>query len=923
MFTPNELKRRALDFSRDHESDADEKSQAQTFWRDFFAIFGLTPQRIGVFEARAKTLRDTVGFIDFFWPGTLLIEHKSRGKDLEAALQQALDYCRPESLKEIELPRFIIVCDFARFSIVELATGDRSDFLLEDLHANLHLFNFVLGYEQRKYKDEDPVNIAAAELMGALHDELRRVGYEGHPLELFLVRLMFCFFADDTGIFQKDQFSDYIEARTREDGSDLGPCIAQVFRILDTEPEKRLKNISEDLSAFPHVNGELFKEAEDAASFDSASRDILLHCARFNWGSVSPAIFGSLFQSVMESGERRALGAHYTSEKNILKTIHGLFLDEFMAEFDAAKAKRSERALRALLDRIAGIRLLDPACGCGNFLILAYRELRRLEIQIHAEIRALSGDETLKLDVDLARGITIDHISGIEISEFPAQIARVALWIMDHLMNVELAAALGVYRPSIPLVVSPKIVQGNALRMDWKEVVGSEKLAYILGNPPFVGKKEQTELQKADMAAVYEGYLDGFGVLDYVTAWYIKAANLIQSTEIKVSFVSTNSITQGEQVGLLWNYLFSRGIKIHFAHRTFKWSNEAKGNAAVHVVIIGFGAFDVAEKSIYEYETVVSDNPQCIHVKNINPYLVGGSDMAVTTRSSPICEAPNISYGSMANDGGFFILETDERDALIADEPGAEEYIRQFTGGDEFINGTKRWCIWMVDADPTKLRKLPLLQKRIAAVREYRLKSKREATRRLANTPALFGEIRQPGATYILIPKVSSENRRYIPIGFYPSEIIASGSCLVISTASMFHFGILESDMHMSWMRQVCGRMKSDYQYSNGIVYNNYPWPVSPEEERIAAVASAAQAVLDARAQFSGSSLADLYALSMPSALAKAHKALDSAVDKCYRKAPFRSELERVEYLFSLYEHYCSGLTAGTAAAPTRGRRRG
>ena len=506
MFTPAELKRRAIDFSREHANDSDERSQAQTFWYEFFGIFGLTPRRIGAFEARAKTLRGNVGFIDFFWAGTLLVEHKSRNENLEGALKQALDYCTSGGLKENELPRFIIVCDFARFILVELATGERAEFALQELHANLHRFNFILGYEQRKYKDEDPVNIKAAELMGTLHDELRRVGYAGHPLELFLVRLMFCFFADDTGIFQKDQFGDYIEERSREDGSDLGQCIAEVFRVLETEPDKRLKNLPEDLAAFPYVNGELFKEIEEPPYFDPDSRAILLHCAHFNWSSVSPAIFGSLFQSVMEAEERRAIGAHYTSEKNILKTIHGLFLDELLAAFEAAKVKRNERALRSLLERIAAIRLLDPACGCGNFLILAYRELRRLEIRVLAETRVLSGDKDRSLDVVLFdRGIGVDHLYGIELSEFPAQIARVAIWIMDHLMNVELSLALGDYRPSIPLKTSPKIVQANALRTDWQDIVKPEELSYILGNPPFVGKQHRSNVHSACAKSTFHG----------------------------------------------------------------------------------------------------------------------------------------------------------------------------------------------------------------------------------------------------------------------------------------------------------------------------------------------------------------------------------------------------------------------------------
>jgi len=675
MLSPSEIRKNAIFFEREHAEDHDEKSQSQTFWRDFFVIFGLSPQRIGVFEARAKTLKGTVGFIDFFWPGTLLVEHKSRDKDLEVALKQALDYCTTGGLKDTELPRYIIVCDFARFILMELATGERTEFPLATLHDNLHRFNFILGYEQKTYKDEDPVNIVAAELMGALHDELRRVGYEGHPLELFLVRLMFCFFADDTGIFQKDQFGDWLETRTREDGSDLGQSIAEVFRTLNTSPEKRQKNLPEELAAFPYVNGELFGETIEVPYFDAASRAILLHAARFNWGSVSPAIFGSLFQSVMETKERRTLGAHYTSEKNILKTIHGLFLDELHADFESARTKRGERALKGLLERITGIRLLDPACGCGNFLILAYRELRRLEIEIHKELRRLSGDIGRSLDLGLERGITIDHIYGIEISEFPSQIARVALWIMDHLMNVELATALGDYRPSIPLVTSPKIIQGNALRLDWKEVVKPEVLSYILGNPPFVGKQHRDAEQVADMDAVFAGVDSSYGILDYVTAWYLKAARFIQGTAAKVAFVSTNSITQGEQVPALWSPLYNLHVHIDFAHRTFKWSNEAKGNAAVFCVIIGFSNSASIGKRLFDYVDV-SGVPTTRSVKGISPYLTSGDEIYVTSRTTSLCPCPPIAFGNMPNDDGNLLLTDDEKIKYLEDDPSVELLIR-------------------------------------------------------------------------------------------------------------------------------------------------------------------------------------------------------------------------------------------------------
>ena len=936
MLSPSEIKKRAIEFAREHESDADEKSQAQNFWRDFFAVWGLSPQRIGVFESRARTLKGTVGFIDFFWPGTLLVEHKSRGKDLDAALKQALDYCSSGGLKDAELPRYIVVSDFARIRIVELgATDGVAEFPLEALHENLHRFNFILGYEQRTYKDEDPVNIAAAERMGALHDDLKRNGYEGHELELFLVRLMFLFFADDTGIFPKDQFSFLMEHRTREDGGDLGSTLEQVFQVLNTPPEKRMRNLDPDMGLLPYVNGGLFSEHLPAPSFDAPMRQVFLHCCLFDWSRVSPAIFGSLFQSVMDAKERRNLGAHYTSEKNILKTIHGLFLDELRAEF--AKAAGNAPKLRALLAKVAALTFLDPACGCGNFLILSYRELRLLEMDIHKEIQRIEKHKYL--DLSMYRGIDVDAMFGIEIEEFPAQIARTALWIMDHLMNVRLSEEFGEYIVRLPLTSTPRIVQGNALRLDWKEVVAPEKLSYILGNPPFIGKQYRTEEQNEGMEIVFSHRLDSYGVLDFVTAWYALASEFIQGTKIRCAFVSTNSITQGEQAGTLWPYLFSRGVSIDFAHRTFRWTNEASGAAAVFCVIVGFSLKGIGPRPtvIHDYSDPDAE-PMPIKAANITPYLTAGADLVVSTRTKQLSpDAPSISFGNMPNDGGHLLFAAGEKEEFIAREPGAAKYIKRFVGSEEFINKIDRHCLWLPDADPSDLKRLPLVLERIEAVRRTRSESKREATKKLAAVPSLFGEIRQKPGKSLVIPSVSSERRPYIPMGFVDyAETIVSNLCLFIPDATLFHFGILESTMHMAWMRQVCGRLKSDYRYSNNLVYNNFPWPEMPGSggeapgEGVAEAAAAgargrlppspqflkvesyAQAVLDARAKFPDSSLADLYdPLTMPAALAKAHRDLDAAVDKCYRKEPFRSELERVEFLFGLYERYTAALTAG------------
>jgi hypothetical protein len=631
----------------------------------------------------------------------------------------------------------------------------------------------------------------------------------------------------------------------------------------------------------------------------------------------------------MDEKARRNLGAHYTSEKNILKLIKPLFLDELWQEFETAKGDR--RRLQKLHERLSKLRFLDPACGCGNFLIIAYRELRLLEMEIVQQ--QLKGQTVT--DISTYFTIDVDRFYGIEYEEFPAQIAQVAMWLIDHQMNMKASETFGEYYVRLPLRKSATIVHANALRIDWQTLIEpmpwekeEPKFDYIMGNPPFVGKTWQNPKQKEDMDNVFGG-VNGAGVLDYVTAWYIKAAQYMKEHSpchaelvsasapcTKAAFVSTNSISQGEQVGLLWNVLFNNyKIKIHFAHRTFKWTNEAKGNAAVHVVIIGFGNFDVTDKKIFEYENI-NGEPQQIKVQNINPYLVVGKDLFIPNRKSPIGSVPEINYGSMPIDEGHLIISNEDFEKLKFDEFEALKFIRPYTGGEEFINLKKRWCIWLDGVDPSDYRKIRFISTRIALTKKFREESKREATNKLAAFPSLFGEIRQPISNYIIIPKVSSENRRYIPIGILNPEIIASGSVLVIPNANIYSFGVLTSLMHMIWMKYTCGRMKSDYQYSASIVYNNFPWPEAPTEKQTKAVEDAAQAVLNARAQFQnppsggrGASLADLYdPNTMPPALVKAHQQLDKAVDLCYRPQPFPNETKRIEFLFELYDKYTAGL---------------
>ena len=892
----NEIKDRALKFTKEWEGESRERAEKDTFWNDFFNVFGISRRRLATFEEPVKKLNNKQGFIDLFWKGTLLVEHKSKGKNLDAAFEQATDYFH--GIKENELPKCVLVSDFENFKLYDLDDKKEYEFGIKDFHKNIKLFGFIAGYQKRTFKDEDPVNIKAAELMGKLHDQLEESGYKGHPLEVFLVRLLFCLFADDTGIFEKDTFKEFIEVKTNEDGSDLGAWLAQYFQVLNTPTDKRLKNLDEHLAAFPYVNGKLFEEPLPITSFNSRMRKILLECSSLDWGKISPAIFGSMFQSVMNPEERRNLGAHYTSENNILRLIKPLFLDELQVEFQ--KVKGNKNKLKDFHQKLGSLKFLDPACGCGNFLIITYRELRLLELEVLKEL--YGGQQVFGIDQIML--VDVDQFFGIEYDEFPARIAEVALWLMDHQMNLRISEAFGMYYARLPLKKSATIVYGNALRTEWTEIVPKAELSYILGNPPFYGKQYQSKEQKKDMALVFNG-VKGAGVLDYVTAWYLKASKLIKDTKIKVGFVSTNSIAQGEQTGILWNELFNNyGIKVHFAHRTFNWSSEARGKAAVHVVIIGFANFDTKKKSIWSYDDI-NDEAHHIFVRNINGYLINGSDIALSKRRTPFCDVPAMDYGSMPNDGGNLVFDSSVKKEIIEKDKRAAQFIKKFVMGEELINDIDRWALWIEEGDLKSIRGIKPIIEILEAVKLKRSSSKRAATNKLAAVPWRFGEVRQPNVDYIALPRVSSMRREYIPITILGREIIAGDKVYTISSPSRYIFGLLTSSMHMSWMRYTAGRMKSDYSYTNQVTYNNYPWPKEPSEKNKKVVETKAQKVLDVRADFPESSLADLYdPLTMPPKLVKAHQELDKAVDLCYRPQAFTNETARIEFLFDLYNEY-------------------
>ena len=946
----NEIKDRALKFSKEWADTSNEEADAKPFLVEFFNVFGISSKRVSTFEHRVKKLDDKDGYIDLLWKGTILIEMKSRGKNLDKAYQQAKEYTH--GLKQHELPKYILISDFENFRLYDLEEDKTVEFKLSDLINNVQHFGYILGYQKKVYKEQDPANIKAAELMGKLHDRLEEIGYIGHPLEVYLVRILFLLFAEDTTIFNKQQFQEYLEQRTIEDGSDLAAKLQELFQVLNTPKENRFKNLDEQLNDFPYVNGKLFEELLPMASFDSKMRQALLDCCYIDWSKISPAIFGSMFQSVMNPKERRNLGAHYTSETNILKLIKPLFLDDLWKEFESINDNKNK--LPEFHKKLSALKFLDPACGCGNFLVITYRELRLLELEI---LRALNKSGQGVLDVRDIIWLDVDMMSGIEYEEFPARIAEVAMWLIDHQMNMQISNEFGQYFVRLPLKKSAKIVHGNALKIDWhtfetidasvkklyaeaveiSRVVNEPeenykleihsanvsyqgiktlrkesepKYDYIIGNPPFIGAKIMSQTQRDDVVKQFDN-IQGAGVLDYVTAWYIKAAKYIQGIKTKVAFVSTNSIVQGEQTSILWGQMLNKyGIKIHFAHRTFKWSNEAKGNAAVYCVIVGFANYDTNNKSIFEYEDIKGEAHE-IKAKNINPYLVDAKDLLINKRTTAICKVPKIKFGNQPIDGGWLILDEKERDEALQKEPFIEKYIRRYFGSEEFINGRIRFCLWFTDDNfnPSEIKSSKFLIQRIANVRKFRLESDRKDTQKLAETPRQFAFKSHEESEYIIIPSVSSERRKYIPIGFMSAKEIASNLCLIIPNAKLFHFGVLTSIMHMSWVKSVCGRLKSDYRYSASIVYNNFPFPENPTAKQIKAIEEKAQSVLDARASFPNRSLADLYdPLTMPKELIKIHSELDKAVDLAYRSQSFTSEANRMEFLFGLYEKYTADL---------------
>lgn len=880
-----------------------EKGQSQTFWLTLLSdVLGV--EDVGsfiTFEEQVKL--DHTSFIDGIIPSThVLIEQKSIDKNLKAAIkqsdgsllspfQQAKRYAA--ELPYSQRPRWIVICNFAEFHVYDMERpgGDSEVILLADLEKEYYRLQFLVDTGSEHIKKEMEISLQAGELVGALYDALLKQYKDPssqstlQSLNKLCVRLVFCLYAEDAGIFGgKSMFHDYLRDVPV---SGIRRALVELFKILDQKPESRDKYLADDnpaLAAFPYVNGGLFNDEDiEIPPFTEELKTLLLENASedFNWSDISPTIFGAVFESTLNPETRRSGGMHYTSIENIHKLIDPLFLDGLKAEFAEIKEITVDRTRKAKLEsfqmKLAGLKFLDPACGSGNFLTETYISLRRLE----NETLSLLHRGQIMLDVGDPIQVSIGQFYGIEINDFAVTVAKTALWIAESQMMKETEDVVHMSLDFLPLKSYANITEGNALQVDWASVVPKHELNYIMGNPPFVGYSLQSKAQKNDILSVYvdekgKPYKTA-GKIDYVSGWYFKAAQLMQGTAVRTAFVSTNSITQGEQVAGVWKPLYERfGIHIDFAHRTFRWDSEASIKAHVHCVIVGFSNEpNPAPKRIYTTERYQE-------VENINPYLLDAPNVFIDSRTNSICNVPQMVYGNKPTDGGFLFLSPEERDELLKREPGTEKFIRQIYGATEYINNKARYCLWLVGASPAELRKSPFIMERVEQVRQFRLNSTKAATQRSADTPTLFQEIRHPDSEYIIIPCHSSETRRYIPFGFVSSNILVNNAVQLIPGGSIYHFGILTSNVHMAWTRAVCGRIKSDYRYSKDVVYNNFPWP-TPTDTQKAKIEQTAQAILDARARYPESSLADLYdELTMPPELRKAHQDNDRAVMQAY-----------------------------------------
>lgn len=904
----------------------DEKQEGHEFMRELMQCFGITKRKAISYERRSnRASTGRQGYIDALIPGKALIEMKSAGKDLDKAEEQALDYIH--DLADVETPRLLIISDFRHVRIVDLdsematdGSGDagRTEFRLTQLPDHVDDLKFLAGYGmvQVGSREQEEASIRAARVMADLYEALDGSGYSDHEASIFLIRTLFCLYGDDAGLWERDLFTEFLDTRTREDGSDLGAQLALLYQTLKTPVECRQSTLDELTARFPYVNGGIFEEQLNIPSFSSAMRDELMRACAFDWSGISPAVFGSLFQAVKSPEARRELGEHYTSETNILKTLGPLFLDELRQKF--ADHVHDAKKLTDLRKELGELRIMDPACGCGNFLVVAYRELRSLDTEILVRIRELElarkdNDEFQATMFFDDRGehaeimVQLDHFFGIEIEEWPARIAQTALHLAHHQANREMERLLGQAPSILPLSTSAHITISNALRTDWTQVCPPSPTVRIVGNPPFIGQYMRSEEQTDDLRFVWGDGYDGY--LDYVTAWFIKASQYFQSVPRggRFAFVSTNSIAQGAPVAALFRPLLEGGWRIRFAHQTFAWTSEAPGAAAVHCVITGFdrGApYEKARPMLFTYSDLKAQ-PEALPVDHINPYLVDGPDIFIDKRTTPLAPIlPTVRFGSKPADGGHLIVEAKDHPRFATD-PIAAKYLRPFRMGREVVRGLDRWCLWMdtEDFDPRDIERSPLLKERVLGCSAFRSHSTKQITKDGAKTAHLFQENHQPLGPYVGIPSVVSETRRFYTVAHLSEQVIAGNQLYTALDPDSFLFAIISSSMFITWQRAVGGHMKSDLRFANKIVWNTLPLPEVSDKQR-AAIIAAGQGILEARAEQPGVSLADMYnPLAMSPSLLKAHRILDRAVDRAFgaRKALETNE-QRLTILFKRYQ---------------------
>lgn len=888
------------------------------FFFGFLKAFGFANSTIKFLEKNDKSRNIALTDSDYGLAKQIYFRPVAQGADINEALDELID-CQTLQKHKV---RFFITTDFKTIAAYDKRVDDRVEFEWEDLKTNFDFFLPLTGqYEKPVAYSSHPADVKACEKMGRLYDIIKVLNHYDdsnlHSLNVFLTRLLFCFFAEDTGIFRiKSQMTDALASMTAKDGHDLPEFFAQLFAVLDIpENSEERKKFPATLQAFPYVNGGLFREQIEVPVLNAKARNILLDCGRLVWSEISPVIFGSMFQSVMNPEERHEIGAHYTSEKNIFKVIGPLFLDGLKEEFERICSLKNgsdrKKKLEAFQKKLATLRFLDPACGCGNFLIVAYREIKMLELQVAKELYA-NKPGTLSIDLSLEANISqvsIDQFYGIELLEFPVEVARVSMWLMEHVVNLRFGEQFGAVFPSIPLKKTPQIVCANALTTDWSTVIDPLELDYIMGNPPFGGSSTISKTQKKEVISTCQGIKNN-GILDYVCGWYFKTADLMsENSRIECAFVSTNSICQGEQVAPLWGSLFGRGLHINFAHQTFQWKNEAKDNAGVYCVIIGFSFVERKEKSLFIYDSV-SSSPSELLVDSISGYLLAfNPSVFVRSSSKVLSNVLSMVYGNKATDGGNLIIEREDIDEFRS-YPQLVPYLKNLVGSKELLHRLPRFCLWLTNATEDVLQ-IPLVKDRIEKCREMRLASRDPGCNRLAQRAHEFRDLNNPDSA-IVIPRVSSERRNYVPMTFIGNDTIVSDACHMVPNGTAYDFGILESRMHMTWMRTVCGRLKSDYRYSRDLCYNTFPWPDATEPQK-KVIENLANNVLMTREFYPDMTLADLYDPDkMPEDLRKAHQELDTAVDKLYRRKPFDNDEQRLKHLFGRYEKLVKGEDSST-----------